>query len=554
MMKKTTLIISMLLLLVPLLGINVIKVGFYTNPPKIDREEISGEAVGFWADITNEIGEKEDMEITWEYGSWQECMDKLYSGEIDVMVDVAEIPSRNADLDFSSETILLSWSTIFTNNSNKFNSLLDLNNQIIGIITGSVNYKEKGGLVELLHSLEIQAEIVEFDSYTKLVDAVITGEIYGGATTKDIVELYVRSGKISTSSFWFQPIHLKYALSKNNPNATEIVNIIDHSIDDFKKDNNSIYYQALNKHFHQETKTTFPKWVKTLLALLLFVTIGVFIFNRTLSMRVKSQTKHLRKEILEKEKAQKSLLRTKEKLEGANAIKSNFLRSVSHELRTPLNAILGFSEVLINKSEEVSSELQVSYLNSIQDSGITLLKIVDDMIDASLINSNMLSVVPEEINIISFIKSLHKKYPKQANLTYKLVLPEASKSSQKVIVTDKDKLEKILFQLLDNASKFTKEGSIELGYYEENDYLTFFVKDTGIGISKDNQKAIFIGFSKADNNGEVFYQGSGLGLAIVKALVLSMQGEIWFKSLIGYGTTFYVKIPTKLTSHVADEL
>ena len=148
MMKKTTLIISMLLLLVPLLGINVIKVGFYTNPPKIDRDEISGEAVGFWADITNEIGEKEDMEITWEYGSWQECMAKLYSGEIDVMVDVAEIPSRNADLDFSSETILLSWSTIFTNNSNKFNSLLDLNNQIIGIITGSVNYKEKGGLVE----------------------------------------------------------------------------------------------------------------------------------------------------------------------------------------------------------------------------------------------------------------------------------------------------------------------------------------------------------------------------------------------------------------------
>ncbi len=549
-MKRNILILFIILYFVSLLAVSRLTVGYYDNPPKIFNDELSDKATGFWADVTNQIGKDANIKIDWVYGTWTECIDRLKSGEIDIMIDVADIESRKNKFLFSNEMVLLSWSTIYTHKKNEVSSLLDFKNTSVGVLLGSVNYDYKGGVVDLLHSFDINVEFIEFDTYTSLLDAVAEGEIYGGVASKDIGNMYNKSGLINTTPFWFQPIHLKYALSINNPKAQEIISILDKHIVSYKKDINSVYYQAISQHIDKNIPNYFPNWVKLVFAILLILIITIYLFNRILASKVRRQTRYLRQEIRERENAQQKLLLTKNKLEGMNKIKDTFLRSVSHELLTPLNAILGFSEVLLTKNGEINSELRNEYIKMINNSGTKLLKIVNDMIDATLINSRLMSIANEKINIYDSIQKLFNSYPKADNLTYSLQFP-ANVDKLKTMITDYDKLKKIVIHLLDNASKFTDNGEITLGYEYEDDRVIFYVKDTGIGISERDKETIFQGFTQIESKRDRLSEGSGLGLAIVQALVTSMQGEIWVKSALTKGSTFFVKLPLTIASSQA---
>ena len=551
-MNKNILILFVLLWFLSISAISQLTFGFYDNPPKIFKDELSDKATGFWADVTNEIGKDANIHVKWVFGTWADCIDRLKSGEIDVMIDVAEIGSRKESMLFSNEMVLLSWSTIYTHKKNKVSSLLDFQNATIGVLSRSVNYKNKGGVVDLFKSFDVNVDYVEYDSYAKLLDAVAEGHIYGGVASKDIGNMYNISGQINTTPFWFQPIHLKYALSTKNPNAQEIISLLDKHISGYKKDNNSIYYQAISKHIDKQVQTYLPNWVKIVLVTLLILIIVFYLFNRILSAKVKAQTKYLTQEIAEREKAQHILEITKNKLEGLNKIKDNFLRSVSHELLTPLNAILGFSDVLLTKNEEITSELRNEYVKMINNSGNKLLKIVNNMLDATLINSKLMSVYNEEFIISERIEKLFNTYPKSDKLNYSLQIPDNADNTR-TMITDFDKLRKILIHLLDNATQFTDKGEIVLGYSYNEEDITFFVKDTGIGISEINIDLIFQDFTKIESNKDRLSEGSGLGLAIVYALVTSLQGKIWAASAISKGSTFYVKLPLKINSLTVNE-
>ena len=531
----------------PLLAISELTVGFYDNPPKIFEDKLSGQAAGFWADITNQIGKDADINIKWVFGTWPQCLERLYSGEIDVMIDVADIASRKDNIIFTKEMVYLSWSTIYTHKKNDVNSLLDFSNTSIGVLSGSVNYDQKGGVVDLFRSFDINVNFKEFSSYTDLLDAVAEGRIYAGVASKDIGDMYSRSGRINTTPFWFQPIHLKYALSVNNPKADETIALLDKYIASYKKDINSIYYRAIDKHIDKQKVKYFPEWAIILLAILSILIIIFYLFNRILAAKVRVQTRDLTKEITERKVTQHKLEQTMKKLEGLNKVKDNFLRSVSHELLTPLNAILGFSDVLLTKDHEINPELRREYVITIKNSGTKLLKIVNDMIDATLINSKLMSITSEKINIYDWVLKLFNSYPKADNLKYSLQINNAVDRSLK-INSDFDKLRKILIHLMDNASKFTEKGEISLGYTINSDTITFFVKDTGIGISAKNKEIIFQGFTQVQNDKNRFSEGSGLGLAIVYALVTSLQGKIWVESTINKGSTFYIQLPKNLAN------
>ena len=114
-MKKNTLMIVSLLFFLSLSAITQLNVGYYDNPPKIYKDELTLEAKGFWADITNKIGSDTDIKINWMFGSWNECLERLNSGVIDLIFDVAEVDSRKGQMVFSQETVILSWSTIYIN-------------------------------------------------------------------------------------------------------------------------------------------------------------------------------------------------------------------------------------------------------------------------------------------------------------------------------------------------------------------------------------------------------------------------------------------------------
>jgi signal transduction histidine kinase/ActR/RegA family two-component response regulator len=246
-------------------------------------------------------------------------------------------------------------------------------------------------------------------------------------------------------------------------------------------------------------------------------------------------------EILVEERT-KELLRAKEHAEESDRLKSAFLANMSHEIRTPMNGILGFAGLL--KEPGLSGEEQQKYIRIIEKGGARMLNIINNIVSISKIESGIIEVVNMESNIneqIEYICTFFK--PEAEAKGMKLSYKNALSSEESVLITDCEKLFAILTNLVKNAIKYTDKGLIEFGYEKKGDYLEFFVKDTGIGIPKNRQKAIFERFIQADIVDKMARQGAGLGLSISKAYVEILGGEIWLESDEGNGSTFYFTLP-----------
>jgi signal transduction histidine kinase len=222
-------------------------------------------------------------------------------------------------------------------------------------------------------------------------------------------------------------------------------------------------------------------------------------------------------------------------------IKARFLSSVSHELRTPMNAILGFSNLLIDKN--VSSEKKEEYMEHINQSGNSLLTIVDSMIDASLLEVNELRVNKERINLNMLVQQVYHYFNIDKHKLGKdhiaILLNKGIRKDDFIITTDHYRLTQVLSSLLSNALKFTSKGIIEFGYFIREDLkIQFFVKDSGKGILADKAGAIFNKFEKQDEDYGTTEGGVGLGLTLAKGIIQLLGGDIWVESNIFNGSTF----------------
>jgi PAS domain S-box-containing protein len=228
--------------------------------------------------------------------------------------------------------------------------------------------------------------------------------------------------------------------------------------------------------------------------------------------------------------------------EESDRLKSAFLANMSHEIRTPMNGILGFAELL--KEPELTGEKQYKYISIIEKSGTRLLNIINDLIDISKIEANLMKIEIKEANIneqIEFIFTFFEPEIKDKGMecSFTNSLP----ANEAIIKTDREKVYAILTNLVKNAIKYTNEGTIEFGYVKKGNELEFYVKDTGIGIPKNKQKAIFDRFVQAKNPEFQAGQGAGLGLSITKAFLKMLGGKIWVESEVGIGSTFYFTLP-----------
>lgn len=238
----------------------------------------------------------------------------------------------------------------------------------------------------------------------------------------------------------------------------------------------------------------------------------------------------------------KDLTIAKEKAEESDRLKSAFLANMSHEIRTPMNGILGFAELL--KDPELSGEEQMDYIRIIEKSGIHMLKIINDIVDISKIEAGLMKVVIQEFNLNEQIEYIYNFFKPEAEAKgLKLIFKNSLPSKDALLITDKEKVYAILTNLVKNAIKYTNDGSIEFGYTIYADYLEFYVKDTGIGIPKLRQEAIFERFIQADIDDMNARQGAGLGLAIAKSYTEMLGGKIRVDSDEGKGSSFYFTIP-----------
>jgi PAS domain S-box-containing protein len=250
-------------------------------------------------------------------------------------------------------------------------------------------------------------------------------------------------------------------------------------------------------------------------------------------------------DITERKIAENELMITKEKAEVSSRLKSAFLANMSHEIRTPMNAILGFSELL--EQPELTAEKQAKYFEIIRKSGNRLLNVINDIIDISKVESGQMEILISEFNVLEQINEVHGLFNTEAIrkgilLTIKNALP----SNEITIKSDNHKINAILVNLVKNAIKYCDEGTIEIGVAKKESIIEFYVKDTGIGIYKNRQSAIFDRFVQADIEDVKALQGSGLGLSISKAYVEMLGGEIWVESEPGKGAVFYFTIPDEV--------
>jgi PAS domain S-box-containing protein len=254
----------------------------------------------------------------------------------------------------------------------------------------------------------------------------------------------------------------------------------------------------------------------------------------------------------EKEKRAAELVIAKERAEESDRLKSAFLANMSHEIRTPMNGILGFAELL--KGPGLTIKEQQEYIEIIEKSGKRMLNIINDIVDLSKIESGLMKMNIKDSNINEQIEYIYTFFkPEVEAKGMQLFFKNALPASEAIITTDREKMFSILSNLIKNAIKYSNNGSIEMGYVLKtkkestiqsgNKILEFYVKDTGIGIPKDRQKAVFERFVQADIEDIHAKQGAGLGLSITKAYIEMLGGKIWLESEEGKGSTFYFTIP-----------
>ena len=243
-----------------------------------------------------------------------------------------------------------------------------------------------------------------------------------------------------------------------------------------------------------------------------------------------------------RKEAEKQLIAAKLKAEESDRLKTAFLHNVSHEIRTPMNAIIGFSS-LLNEPDLKDSDRQ-QFTDIIFQSSNQLLSIINDIVDVANIETGLVKVNLARTDLNFSMRTLDEQFS-YSEKQYKIPINLSSglPDDQAIILTDNTKLIQILSNLINNSIKFTRKGNIEFGYRLKENFLEFFVSDTGIGIPKESLGKIFDRFYQVDRTISRQFGGTGLGLSICKAYVDLLGGKISVTSSAGEGTTFSFTIP-----------
>ena len=247
------------------------------------------------------------------------------------------------------------------------------------------------------------------------------------------------------------------------------------------------------------------------------------------------------RDITERIRNHKELLAAKEKAERSDRMKSIFISNVSHEIRTPMNSIIGFSSLLEKESNKKKVKM---YIDIIINSGNLLLSLIDDIMDLSKIESGNLHIEKTKFDVQELFRELKTQFRLELkNRGKEHISLTISNKNHLTLYADKKRVNQVLNNLILNSIKFTEEGSITYGYTKDEHKVTFYVKDTGIGIKEEHIPLIFERFHQVNRERLKKQEGTGLGLTISKAIIELLGGRIWIESVFGSGTTVYFTIP-----------
>jgi len=357
---------------------------------------------------------------------------------------------------------------------------------------------------------------------------------------KELSELYAQT-KNYEKAYQFQSEYLKIHSSIFNETTQSKISELQTKYETEKKEKEIIELKSNQVKTKQQNQ-----YYYTGSLLIIFIIVIVFLQNRNV-IKKKSLSLLEQKNIL-LEKANQDLIISKEKAEESDRLKTAFLTNISHEIRTPMNAIVGFSEYITDN--EIDDAEKIELFNLIRINSNTLLNLIDDILDVSLIETGQLRIKNEKFSLAklmeeTFLLVKENKKLKQSHIDFTYYIDNNLKNCY--VISDPFRLKQILVNLLDNSVKFTEFGQISFGskIVEVNNvkYIQFNVDDTGIGIEKKYHEKVFERFFKTPTNNSVLYRGSGIGLPIAKSLVTQMKGHVRLESEPNIGTSIFFTIP-----------
>ncbi|MBP6491466.1 MAG: transporter substrate-binding domain-containing protein [Clostridia bacterium] len=500
---------------------------FGVDPEFVPYEFIDsdGEYKGIAADYIKLLSDKTGIEMVVEKNlTWDEAYEMAAEKELDFLPCVAKTSQREQYFLLSEPYIDFQRVIVVQNTNNDVKDLKDLKHKNAAVQKNSSHHN-------FLASLHPE---ITLNLYSTVEDA-LTAVSVGNETA------YV--GNLATSSYLIKEhgiTNLKYIIIN-----TENQQSLHFAVRNDWPELVGIINKGLNSITEEEKIEINNKWIgveNEVDYVLIFRIISVILFFLLLSI---FWTIRLKREVSKRILIEEELRKSKQEAEVANQIKSSFLARMSHEIRTPLNAITGMAYLI--KKTEVNAT-QTMYLDKITQASYTMLGIINDILDFSKIESgkvelerisfNLDKVLQEVINIVSF-------RIEEQGIEFRM-----SKDPQIPVnfYGDPKRIEQILINLINNAVKFTSAGEVSMAVNlaeqtEARCILEFCIKDTGIGMSKEQVDQLFTPFAQADSSINRRFGGTGLGLSIVKSLTELMDGAIEVDSALGEGSTFCIHLP-----------
>ena len=538
-----------------------VRVGLYQNPPKVALSA-TGQPEGIFVDLIEAIAKQEGWTLEYVPGTWAEGLDRVATGEIDLMPDVAFTRERENTYAFHRVPVLSDWFQIYARPGGNVRSLLDLDGKRVAVLDHSLQQESFAKLADGFGLKTVLLPQPDFDAAFAAVargaaDAVIANRFSGLA--------HLRDRQIEDTAIIFNPTRLFFAAPKSGRGALR--DAIDRHLREMKQDRNSVYYRSLQRWTSEEVKFTLPKWLKgtgfAAAALLLASLAWSGALKRQVAVRtrelkdrnqdnarlyeeVRQRAGELERRVAERTdeliEANCALLEAKETAESADRLKSAFLATMSHELRTPLNSIIGFTGILLQGLAGPLNPEQLKQLGIVRDSARHLLALINDVLDISKIEAGQLEVNPAPFDLrasIGKVVAIVRPLAEKKNLALRVELaPEID-----ACVSDPRRIEQVLLNLLHNAIKFTERGEVALAANLADGKLRISVADTGIGIRPDNMGQLFLPFRQIDAGLARQHEGTGLGLAICQRLAELLEGKITAESEPGRGSVFTLTLP-----------
>ncbi len=512
--------------------------GVYENPPKVFTGE-NGEVLGIFPDIMEEIARSEGWELLHVPGSWQEGLDRLRKGEIDVMPDVSYLEERDLIFDYNQVPVLSDWFQVYRHAGSGIESLLDLDGKRVGALSGSIQERVTG---TMMADFGFETEIVPYEDYDRLFRDVAAGTIAAGVTNRFFGSTLEGREGVEETGVVFHPNSLFFAVT-GGTNAALLASL-DARVGEMKADRQSVYYRSLERWLGETPELKLPLYLAWLLAAL---AAGMLIFI-AMSTILKAQVNARTAELEEKAEALERALADLERAQ-AEAIERERLHAlgqmasgIAHDFNNILTPILAYSEVLVARPERLDDREGLSErLQIIKRAARDGTKIVERMREFYKSREEREGSGPLDINLIleEVVHLARPRWEKQAQASNVKVDVRTNLAHVPNIVADETEMREMFMNLLFNAVDAMPEGgTVILGTVKDGDRVKVTVRDSGTGMTEEVRRNCLQPFFTTKGD-----RGTGIGLAMVNSAVAKFGGTLDIESAPGEGTTFIASFP-----------